>query len=114
MAFEHHRLWIAGHRTLAERVEHVAQTKGDGLGFDILSFEVSGAERLIEVKTTRRAELTPFYLTRNEVEVSRRRTDAYFLYRLYRFDLGPKLFMLHGDLARSCRLEPTAYRAEVA
>lgn len=114
LAFEHHRLWTAGKRTLAERIEHVAQSKGDGLGYDIHSFELSGAERLIEVKTTRRAELTPFYLTRNEVRVSQARTDAYFLYRLYRFELGPKLFMLHGDLARTCRLEPTAYRAEVA
>ena len=114
MAFEHHRLWTAGKRALAERVEHVAQSQGDGLGYDILSFELSGAERLIEVKTTRRAELTPFYVTRNEVKVSRSRTDEYFLYRLYRFDHGPKLYMLHGDLARTCRLEPTTYRAEVA
>ena len=53
LQFEHERLWRAGKRTLADRVEHVAKTKGDFLGFDILSFEVNGHERLIEVKTTR-------------------------------------------------------------
>lgn len=53
LRFEHERLRRAGKKALAERVEHVAQTKGDHLGYDILSFEVTGQERLIEVKTTR-------------------------------------------------------------
>lgn len=114
LSFERHRLWTAGKRSLAERVEHVAKTKGDGLGFDILSFETNGRERLVEVKTTRRAEMTPFFITRNEVEVSGRRASEYHLYRLYRFDRDPKLFILSGALDQTCRLEPTAYRAEVA
>lgn len=58
---EHARLWMSGKRSLANRIEHVAQTKGDGLGYDILSFEESGQERLIEVKTTRFGPLTPFF-----------------------------------------------------
>lgn len=28
--FEHRRLWESGHRQLAERIEHVSRTKGDG------------------------------------------------------------------------------------
>lgn len=111
---EHRRLWEGGHRHLAERVEHVAGTQGDGLGYDVLSFEPDGRERLIEVKTTRRASLTPFFLTRNEVDVSRERAEVYQLYRLYRFDRAPKLFVLRGDLTRVCLLEPTQFRAQVA
>ena len=37
---------------LAARVDRVSETRGDGLGYDVLSFETSGRERLIEVKTT--------------------------------------------------------------
>ena len=53
LRFEQARLLAAGQDRLAGRIEHVAQTRGDGDGFDILSFEPSGAERLIEVKTTK-------------------------------------------------------------
>lgn len=40
---------------LARKVRWVSQEDGDGAGFDILSFDRSGTERLIEVKTTRGA-----------------------------------------------------------
>lgn len=50
--FEARRLHAGGHRALADRVEHVSVTKGDGLGYDVLSFESNGRERYIEVKTT--------------------------------------------------------------
>lgn len=114
MEFEYRRLRHAGNRTLAKKIEHVSNTRGDGLGFDVLSFETSGQERLIEVKTTRLAEMTPFFLTRNEVEVSSVRHEHYSLYRLYRFDAGPKLFILPGSLRESCRLDPILYRGEAA
>ena len=42
---------------LAHKVEHVSQTVGDGLAFDILSFDERGEEKFIEVKTTRRGKL---------------------------------------------------------
>ena len=47
--FEHERLWKAGKRKLAERLEHVSMTKGDYLGYDIHSFEEDGRDRIIEV-----------------------------------------------------------------
>lgn len=114
LTFEHKRLWDSGQRKLAERIEHVSKTKGDGLGYDVLSFEESGRERLIEVKTTRLAEMTPFFVSRNELVVSEEREAEYHLYRLYRFDQDPKLFMLRGALGATCRLDPQIYRAEVA
>ena len=60
LEFEHKRLWVAGRKDLANRIEHVADSKGDHLGFDILSFETEARERLIEVKTTSFGSLTPF------------------------------------------------------
>lgn len=117
LEIEDRRLRKAGKRSLAERIEHVAKTRGDGLGYDLVSFELDGRERLIEVKTTPRALLTPFFVTRNEVEVSKRRAEVYHLYRLFRFNREPRerrFFVVQGSLDRVCRLEPTAFRAEVA
>jgi len=58
--FERARLIRAGAANLASKIEHVARTRGDLAGFDVLSFEQSGAERLIEVKTTKYGAHTPF------------------------------------------------------
>jgi len=50
--FEHWRLNSLGAHKLADRVDHVSKSKGDGLGYDVLSFDADGKERFIEVKTT--------------------------------------------------------------
>lgn len=110
---EHRRLWEAGHRDLAERIEHVSATKGDGLGYDILSFEANGAERLIEVKTTAFGQMTPFFASRREVRVSEDRSAQYQLYRIFKFRQAPKVFMLSGSLRESCVLDPIEYRASL-
>jgi len=75
LRFEHERLWRTGKHDLADRIEHVARTRGDGLGYDIQSFEVDGRPRLIEVKTTRFGALTPFFASQNEVEFSDERQN---------------------------------------
>jgi hypothetical protein len=109
--FERERLLRAGKHGLAERIEHVARTRGDGLGYDIQSFEEDGRDRLIEVKTTRFGALTPFFATRNEVELSEERQGDYQLYRLYSFRAQPRLFTLAGSLRSTCQLEPWNYSA---
>jgi hypothetical protein len=111
LRFEHERLRRAGEHTLADRVEHVSRTQGDGLGYDIRSFELDGRDRLIEVKTTRFGALTPFFASRNEVEVSEERGDEFQVYRLFGFRAAPRLFTLAGPLRNSCRLEPWNYSA---
>lgn len=112
LRFEHERLWRAGKRSLADRIEHVSRTRGDGLGYDIQSFEEDGRDRLIEVKTTRFGALTPFFASRNEVEVSEERRGDYQLYRVFGFRKEPRLFTLAGALRESCRLEAVSYSAE--
>jgi len=111
LEFEHQRLWRGGKKDLANRIEHVADTKGDAVGFDILSFETDGRERLIEVKTTRFGALTPFFVSRNEVSVSNSREGAYQLYRLFKFVQQPKLFVLSGSLDKTCSLDPIQFCA---
>jgi hypothetical protein len=63
--FERARLIRAGAEKLASKIEHVAKVRGDAAGFDVLSFEQSGADRLIEVKTTKYGAHTPFFVSRN-------------------------------------------------
>lgn len=109
--YEQARLVEAGHENLAANVEHVSQTRGDHLGFDVLSFEPDTSERLIEVKTTGFGQYTPFYLSRNQVDVSRAESEHYHLYRLFRFRTDPRFFSLSGALDEACQLRATEYLA---
>lgn len=111
--FEKARLAQAGRHALADRVEHVAAALGDGAGFDVRSFEQSGRDRLIEVKTTAYGKQTPFFHSRNELRVSRDRSPHYYLYRLYRFREDPRLYGLQGALDESCRLDPVQFSAQL-
>ena len=113
LTVEHRRLWEAGNRQLAGRIEHVSRTKGDGLGYDILSFEADGRERLIEVKTTRFGAMTPFFASRREVAVSVECARCFNLYRVFRFREQPRIFMLPGSLRESCILDPVQFRASL-
>lgn len=99
---------------LAKQVRWRARDDGDGLGYDILSFETAGSKRLIEVKTTGHGKYFPFALTRNELACSQRETGRYRLYRLFEFGASPRLYVLEGALDRTCTLIPTQYRALVA
>ena len=114
MRFEAERLWSVGQKRLADRIEHVARTRGDAEGYDILSFEKSGEERLIEVKTTTFGRHTPLFVTRNEVAVSEERSDQYYVYRWFDFRDDPKLFLVPGDISMSFALEATQFVARLA
>ncbi|HEU4365670.1 MAG TPA: DUF3883 domain-containing protein, partial [Candidatus Krumholzibacteria bacterium] len=111
--YEHKRLWTAGKKRLADRVEQVSATRGDHLGYDVHSFEESGEDRLIEVKTTRSGALQPFFVTRNEVRVSEARREEYHLYRVHRFEADPQFFVLDGALPEVCELDGVAFEARV-
>ncbi len=87
----------------------MSATQGDSAGFDVLSFDITGRERLIEVKTTSYGALTPFYVSRNEVAVSHEAADGYYLYRAFDFRRQPKLFTKQGPLDQSFHLDPLQY-----
>lgn len=100
-------------KDLARKVRWVSQEDGDGAGYDIRSYDTSGAERWIEVKTTRGGSTTPFYLTSNENEVARERPDAFRLYRLHDFSQTPGLFTLTPPLEALLQLEALTFRASL-
>ena len=109
--FEHWRLVELGQQRLADQVDHVSLSKGDGLGYDVLSFESDGRERLIEVKTTTFGRDTPFFVSRGELALSHVAKDQFHLYRLFEFRKTPRLFDLAGALDQHCLLDPVTYRA---
>jgi hypothetical protein len=111
LRFESERLWRAGQKRLSEKIEHASRTRGDAEGYDVLSFEESGRERLIEVKTTTFGPHTPFFVTRNEVDVSFERAGQYYVYRLFDFRDDPKLFLVPGDIGASFSLQATQFAA---
>lgn len=111
LRFEHWRLVQVGQHKLANRVEHVSRSKGDGLGFDVLSFDSDGRERYIEVKTTSFGRDTPFFVSRRELAFSEHEQTQFHLYRLFEFRKAPKMFDLVGGLERHCQLDPLTYRA---
>lgn len=107
------RLLAAGKKKLGNRVEHIAATRGDGPGYDVLSFEEDGRERLIEVKTTAFGELTPFFVSRNELERSKVDAERYRLYRLFDFRKRPRVFDLPGAIVGRCQLDAVSYLARL-
>ena len=111
MEYEQTRLERAGKDHLARNVEHVSKTQGDHLGYDIHSYEKTGRDRFVEVKTTRYGKLTPFYISANELQFSKARRNAYQLYRVFEFRKRPKLFTLPGDVGTHMSLRPINYRA---
>jgi len=112
---ERYRLKAAGRDDLAQQVVWASQDIGDGLGFDIISFdEADDSERKLEVKTTALGKFFPFYVTGNEVRCSEDIPQQYHLFRVFDFGREPRLYILHGSLRELCQLEPVLFRAAVA
>lgn len=109
--YERARLIHGGKESLAARIEHTSRVRGDHEGYDILSFDETGTERLIEVKTTKYGVETPFFVSRNEVATSESHSAFYHVYRLYGFRRTPKLYTLPGAISRSCQLSAASFLA---
>ena len=110
----HERIMLeaAGREDLAARVRWVSDLDGDGAGYDIASFEISSAPRLLEVKTTNGSEWTPFHISRNELDVAERSAEAWRLVRLWSFVRNSKGFELRPRLADHVSLMSTNFLAE--
>ena len=110
------RTWLRQHcrPDLAGRVRWTARDDGDGLGYDVLSYDLDGHERYIEVKTTRLGAETPFYITSAELDFARRHADRYALYRVYDVLGQPRFFTLEGDINTVLELTAMTFSAQIA
>jgi len=83
---------------------------GDGLGFDILSYDEYGRKIYIEVKTTSGRLETPFVVTRAELQFSEENSESYVLYRLYDFNRKKNTMQFEkwpGSLQELCGVAQT-------
>lgn len=110
--YEKARLIIEGRESLAERINHVS-LDDDGLGFDIHSYEANGKDRFIEVKTTKYARYTQFYITPNELKTSKKLDKQYHLFRVFNFRNDPRFFTYHGNIEKNFALETSLFIASV-
>ena len=110
LEFERWRLITAGKESLADKVEWVSQTQGDGLGFDIRSWSENGKDRFIEVKSTKLTKEAPIFFTNSEYTFARDHRDRFYLYRVFNLQKEPRLFMVKGAYDEFCRPTPIQYK----
>src|ERR1700733_1964527 len=109
--FERERLKRRDQPDRAQKIRWISEEDGDGAGYDILSFDEKGKERFLEVKTTVGADITPFYITRNELSLSSERPEAFRLCRVFDFSMRPRMFELAPPLENFVHLSPLSYEA---
>ena len=105
------RLQDEGKPELADKVEHISQTVGDGTGYDVLSFNNDGSERWIEVKTTNYGKSHPFLIEWTEVQCSIDNPNNFHLYRVFNFKNKPELYILSGSVEENFELKPKTFSA---
>ena len=108
---ERRQLAGLGRQDLSRKVRWIADEEGDGAGYDVLSFAPTGQERLLEVKTTNGSARTPFFLSRNELDVSKERSEDWRIYRVHLFATSPRIFTLAPPLDAALHLRPEMWRA---
>lgn len=86
--------------------------RDDSLGYDIRSFDERGEERFIEVKTTSGAVSTPFFITANELEVSRTQ-KAWVLYRVHQFQNERRILPIAPPLEDKADLQEALWKARL-
>jgi len=109
--FERERLQQLDRPDLAKKIRWISEEDGDGAGYDILSFDAKGNERFLEVKTTVGSDITPFYITRNELSFSSERPEAFRLCRVFDFSVRPRMFEIAPPLENFVHLSPLSYEA---
>lgn len=107
--FEKWNLIKQGKDSYADSIEWISKND-DGVGFDILSKNLNGTDKYIEVKTTKLSKDAPIFFTKNEYEFSLEKADNYHLYRVFNFDKMPKIFQLSGNFDAFCMKEAVQYK----
>lgn len=110
LAYERYRLANAARKDLADQVIWASKDQGDGLGYDILSFETDGSTRHIEVKSTTGGLQAPIYFTENERLFALENRNTFYLYRVYHLEKDPKITIHQGSYESFVDLAPAVYQ----
>lgn len=115
---EKRKLRAIGRIDLANRVEWVSKTQGDGLGYDVLSYEINekgeSSDLYIEVKTTTGGIDKPFEISKNEVDLSEEFPANFVIIRIFEFRMlgtNIKYYKVSGSVKDSFDLSARSYIA---
>lgn len=106
--FEIDYLKSKGLNDLAAKVEIMK----DGVGYDILSFNIDGCEKYIEVKTTTGNELKPFFLSDNELAFMKQNKGNYSIYRVFKYNADynfAEFYEIKGDVEKQLCMKAINY-----
>lgn len=96
---------------LSERVKQIS-INDDSAGYDILSFDENGNEKLIEVKSTilPKKNNFSFYISSNEKNIAEK-SNNYYIYLVFEVNkLNPKIIKLQNPFSSGLLyLQPTQY-----
>ena len=107
---ERAKLVNSGRPDLAEKVEWTSRVRGDGAGYDILSFYESGKARFLEVKTTNGWQETPFFMSKNELDFAGQSKENYSIIRLYDFNRNQRAFEIQNPIQEKLNVIPDHFR----
>jgi hypothetical protein len=110
LEFERWHLRNQGKEKLADQIKWISKEEGDGAGFDILSRNLNGTDKFIEVKTTKLAKETPIFFTKNELDFSVENSRNFHLYRVFNFEEQAKMFIRNGALNQICNSVPVSFK----
>lgn len=95
IAYEKEKLRNAGREDLIDKIKWISK-EDDGVGYDIQSFDESGNEIFIEVKTTEKNDDTVFFISANEVNKMEEKKEKYYIYRVYNIKTQhPELYVIN-------------------
>lgn len=107
--FEINYLKAKDFNNLAAKVEIMK----DGVGYDILSFNIDGSKKYIEVKTTTSNKFTPFFLSDNEFDFMKLNIGKYSIYRVFNYNTDynfAEFYEIKGNIDIQLLMKPTNYK----
>jgi len=115
LSMEEKRLQDAGRPDLVKNIRHISD-KNDRDGYDILSFEIDGSPRHIEVKATSAGNLDRgFYISANELEKAKALENYYIYFVFSAISKNPKILPIkEPDLKGAYyNIEPVSYHVTI-
>lgn len=110
MEYEKWQLKRLGKTNLSSQIIWISKEEGDGAGYDILSRNLDGSKKFIEVKTTKLSKETPIFFSKNEMDFSIDHREDFHLYRLFDFEKNARMFQRNGALNDICFPVPQSYK----
>lgn len=115
LEIEKQRLIKMGRADLIKKIIPIAKNR-DGLGYDLVSTDIDSEgneyDIFIEVKATSGDKESPFFITKRELEVSKKRRGYYYLYRIYELKRDSdtvKYYVAKGAIDENFKLIPTEF-----